>query len=334
MKKLIRILILTALLGSVSLFIIFFFYAKSPNWDTAEYYRILEFDSIYSTLKDTLTICSYNLGYLSGMTNNLPVENAHELYLENMVRVIALFSKLDPDVLALQEVDYDSDRSHRQDQLAEMVTTLKYPTAYRSVNWDKTYVPFPYWPISRNFGQIVSGQAIVAKYPMTNAQTKVLEMPLTAPPLYNDFYIDRLVQLLDLNIGDRVVKIMNVHLEAFDQATRLRQAEKVKEIFESFEDVPVILMGDFNDSPIYSEHPQRTLDIIMSAKNIESAVSELAFSLDPKAFYTYSSGHPERMLDHIFYNKKFMTTVHVRVVKEAGQISDHLPLIAKLVFKE
>lgn len=334
MKKLIIILISTVVIGGGISFLIFFFYAQTPNWDSADYYQKLELDNNYSQPSDTLTVCTYNLGYLSGMTNNLPVESKKELYDQNMTRVISLFSKLDPDILVLQEVDFDSDRSHHQDQLVEMATALQYPVVYKSVNWDKTYVPFPYWPISRNFGKIISGQAIVAKYPMNNALTMVLEKPSHAPPLYNNFYIDRLIQVVDLQIGEYLVKIMNVHLEAFDPATRLRQAEKVKNIFNSFEDVPVILMGDFNGSPVDSENLDKTLEIIMSAKNIESAVSKIRYLDDPKAYYTYSSENPKMMLDHIFYNTKFMIAVEAQVIREAGQISDHLPLLAKLVFKK
>ncbi len=334
MKKLIRILILVFTLGFLVPFIVFFFYAKAPNWNVNEYYQFQEFSKNYAPAKDTLTVCTFNIGYFSGMTNNLPVERQEELFDKNMEKSISYLSKIDADIIALQEIDFDADRSYNVDQLFDLGTALNYPLAYRSVNWDKTYLPFPYWPFSKHFGKIISGQAILSKHLMKNPETMVLNRREDVHLLYNYLYIDRLVQMVDWRVGSRVVTVMNVHLEAFDEDTRVLQAEKVKELFESYVDRPVLLMGDFNSTPAYERSGNRALEVLMSAKNIQSVVNKEMYLSNPAKYYSFNSEVPQMMIDHIFYNDKYMTAVSARVDREAGNISDHLPLVAKLVFKK
>jgi endonuclease/exonuclease/phosphatase family metal-dependent hydrolase len=333
MKKIIIIFIVTISFLLMGGFWGFFFYAKAPTLSQDDYYQFMEYGDNYGMPKDTLIFASYNIGYLSGMTNNLPVAKPLELYKANMDRAVRVLGSLNADLIALQEIDFDSDRSYNQDQLTQIIGGIGYPLMYRSVNWDKTYMPFPYWPVEHHFKKIVSGQAIISRYPMTKPETILLEKPENSPFLYNYFYIDRLVQMVDWKIGTKVIHVMNVHLEAFDEETREKQAKVVKELFEAYADRPVILLGDFNSSPEYEDREEKAMKIIMSATNIKSAVAQADYEANKNRFYTFSSEEPYVMIDHILYNDKFLTCFDARVVHEAESISDHLPIVTKIVFK-
>ena len=55
---------------------------------------------------DTISIMTYNIGWLSGMTNNRPVERSLELYQSNTESLLKLLETHQIDILAMQEIDF------------------------------------------------------------------------------------------------------------------------------------------------------------------------------------------------------------------------------------
>ncbi len=326
MKKLIFTAIILILIITSG----FFFYSKRPNLDVDEYNVLNKYENVYASPSDTLTISTFNIGYLSGMTNNLPMDRQYSLFQNNMNKAISVFKALESDIVAFQEIDFDSDRSWNIDQLEVLTEALTIPEAYKSINWDKKYMPFPYWPPSQQFGKVISGQATLSKYPIKHYKTVILPEPDEKSFLYDAFYLDRLVQETDLIIGDRAIKVLNVHLEAFDETCRVIQAEIVKSIFEEYANyMPVILLGDFNSSPYFEKKENKAMEVIMRSKYIKSAITNKMYLEEPKDYYTFSSIDPYTMIDYILYNENFIECLEARVVKEAGQVSDHLPVTGK-----
>ena len=181
---------------------------------------------------------------------------------------------------------------------------------------------------------MLSGQAVLSMLPMVSESTVTLIKPINTSFVYNAFYIDRLVQVCDLILapGD-TIRVMNLHLEAFDKETRLAQAETVKELFESYSDqLPVLLIGDFNSQPAYLQ-PDDAMNVIMSASHIRSAVDSLAYQNSPTSFNTFTSRQPYQMIDYILYNENFIASVEQSVISETGEVSDHLPVLMKFVLK-
>jgi endonuclease/exonuclease/phosphatase family metal-dependent hydrolase len=278
--------------------------------------------------KNTLLIMTYNIGYLSGMTNNLSVETDQKMFQNNLQRIRLLLEQQKPDIVGFQEIDFNSKRSYYQQQLDSLAISGQYANAFQSVNWDKRYVPFPYGFPTRNFGHTVSGQAIMSRWQLFNADLKVLEKPQSAPFYYKDFYLDRLVQISDCYIGGKIVKLMNVHLEAFDQETRIEQAKEVRKLYDQFaEEMPVLLFGDFNTSPPGTEGRSEASKELLKGKYIRSAVGMDVYYQDPEQYFTFSSVEPAEMIDYVFYNENFIEKVEVKVLQEVGDISDHLPVI-------
>lgn len=327
MKRIIIAIPVILLLGVM----VFYFWGSSGSLALSQMNSKIVYHNNYRKSFDTVEVITYNLGYLSGMTNNLPLDRTNDLFYDNLTRTRRLLSKQDADIIGFQEIDFGSKRSFFMNQLDSIAKTGGYPVAYRSINWDKTYLPFPYWPPGQHFGQILSGQAILSKYELIPVETVTLDKPINASFLYNSFYLDRLIQIVKLDLSGQELIVMNLHLEAFDKETRVLHAEVVKKLYEKYAvDFPVLIIGDFNSEAEYID-TQDALAIIMTGKEIRSAIeSHQYFNETTK---TFPSEAPDRMIDYILFNDNRIQKVESEVLLGAGQISDHLPVRMKFVFR-
>lgn len=328
MKKIIKTLSKIILMLIVC-FLVFYFWASSKTLDEKEYSKLIENNYSLKLSNDSIySVVTYNIGYLSGMTNNIATEKSEEnkrLYKTNLEKVRLEIKKLNPDILAFQEIDYNADRSYNVNQ-EEEIAKLGYNYIAKAINWDKRYIPFPYGLPSVNFGKVISGQSIISKYKLKDYERIVLDR-VDDIPFYKDaFYLDRLLQVTKVKIEGRVVVLMNVHLEAFDKPTRTKQFNYVLELFKKYKnEYPTILLGDFNSE----------------ARNKDAVVQEI-FKMDDvgNTFYdkknpanTYDSKNPNKRIDYIFYTKKSIEYINGSVLNQFSVISDHLPLEMKFKLK-
>ena len=303
----------------------FFFWAKARSYPPDRYAEVINYGNTAVMGKGRLTIVTYNIGYLSGLTNNQAVRRTAELFAANRQTVVSALSPLKPDVIALQEVDLASRRSFFINQAADLATDLQLGTTALAVNWDKTYVPFPYWPFSAHFGRVVSGQALLSRYPIQSHDRRVLDRVASNPFWYDAFYLDRLAQVTTLKVGEQPVVVINVHLEAFDAPTRLRQTQAVLQMLDRYSPgFPVLIVGDFNSPPTPTDAVPPTLQPFLDDTRLRSAMA-----LSPsESVATFPSDRPTRLLDYIFYTPDRINLVESRIIPEAKQASDHLPVIA------
>lgn len=312
------------LMSLLILIIGFYLWASSPNLSPSDYAVISESPHNKAVPQgDEFRILTYNIGYLSGMTNNLPVEKPRSLFENNMDHVLDNLRRVDADLLAFQEIDYDSDRSYNIDQ-HKVIESLGYGYSAKTVNWDKRYVPFPYYPVSMHFGKIISGQSVLSKYPILEQERIELERNQDNPFYYDSFYLDRLAQVVKVRVAGHNLVLIHVHLEAFDQETRIQQIEKLRHLYAKYyKEGPTIMLGDFNSDPRYENAGIALLGELI---HTESA------AFDRNDFEnTYDSREPTERLDYIFYNTDFIQEVSAEIVKEFDESSDHLPVL--LTFK-
>jgi endonuclease/exonuclease/phosphatase family metal-dependent hydrolase len=321
------------------LFIAFYFWASSSTIESSTYSKVIQWknNDKVNAQKQTYKIVSYNLGYLSGMTNNLAVDRTNNFFDKNMIKVMDRLEYHNPDFIAFQEIDYNSKRSFYVDQLETIASSVGYRFGAQQINWDKRYLPFPYWPIKHHFGKIVSGQAILSKYPILSDKRVLLQAP-EAPFYRKAFYIDRLLQISKIDLGGTTLILMNLHLEAFDQTTRVVQAKKVLGLVRQYaKDYPVILAGDFNSDPIYSDvdnqDQEPTISFFLDAPEIFSAsISGYPISKS-KVQPTFPADNPVEKLDYIFYTADKIEILDFKVLKDFGTSSDHLPVLMGFRFK-
>lgn len=291
------------------------------------------------------SVMTYNIGYLSGMMNNRTFRAAKVFYEENMAVCLHVLADAKPDIIAFQEIDFYSNRSYYYDQLKIIAEKTGYVHGARAINWDKRYVPFPYWPPKIHFGRMLSGQAVLSRFPVKTTERIVLEKPGSNPFYYNHFYLDRVVQVVKLDVSGRELIVMNVHLEAFDMETREKQAKRVLEIYRQYKDqYPVLLLGDFNCTPPWAgmqknfkDEPgtdfstDKTISILLGEKSLKAAFSKERYIQNEAGALTFPSDSPSRKLDYIFYNHEKIRMVDVVVRRLVS--SDHLPIIMRFAFK-
>ena len=104
--------------------------ADYQNLRTNTYDAKIENDSVFG-------IVTYNIGYLSGMTNNRSIEKPKELFDNNLQKVLTETKKVNADIIAFQEIDYNADRSYKVNQQNE-IAKLGYNYVAETVNWDET----------------------------------------------------------------------------------------------------------------------------------------------------------------------------------------------------
>ena len=307
-------------------FVVFFFWASSSTLHKTEYAKIRTDE--YGNLVDNdsvFSIITYNIGYLSGMTNNRPLPKPKELFVKNLAKVIAETKKVNPDIIAFQEIDFNAARSYNIDQ-QNQIAQLGYNYSAEAVNWDKTYVPFPYWPPNMHFGKVVSGQSILSKYALKEHQRIVLERVANAPFYRDVFYLERLAQVVKVTLNEQDVVLINVHLEAFDTQTRMHQFNEVLAIFNKYKDnYPTILLGDFNSRA-------RNSKAIVKKMFEMKGVGNAAFNKE-NPVNTFDTKSPFERIDYVFYTNNSIEYVSGKVLTAFEQASDHLPVFMKFKLK-
>jgi endonuclease/exonuclease/phosphatase family metal-dependent hydrolase len=305
-----------------------FFYMRSANWRSADYDNLVTYEAYPPGPEnpETFSVVSYNIGYLSGLTNQEAVERDLALTERNQETAIAALQQTNPDIIGLQEIDFEAYRSFERNQQYAMSSALAIPFAAIAINWDKRYVPFPYWPPAVHYKKVVSGQAILSRYPIIDNERIVLEKVPNNPFYYNALYLDRVAQVAEIDLDGQPLVVINVHLEAFDSPTRTRQSEFVLDLAEDYAaEYPVVLMGDFNSSLNRSaEGDSRSIQVFLDSPAFASAVPEESL---PEA-QTFPSNQPEYTLDYIFYTPNTLEVTGWEVIDAAAQASDHLPVQA------
>lgn len=311
--------------------VIFFFWAKDSPLPNAAYTEVIQFGAAPHTTDDSVfSVLTYNIGYLSGMANNTTTQTDAAFYDKNLRTAAAALKSAKADLIAFQEIDFGAHRSHYVPQLDTLAKLLGYGYGAKAVNWDKRYVPFPYFPISAQFGRLISGQGYLSRFPIKKHRRIVLSRVPSHPFYYDAFYLDRLAEVIEVEISGRQVALINVHLEAFDKPTRSEQTTHIKALYEKYAaKIPTILLGDFNSEYLGNDNP--TLKILDSLPNVLPACP--TEKQGTKAAFTYSSGNPHQQIDYIFYDSTQFQLLDWQLLRSAGEASDHLPVKATFRFK-
>jgi len=257
----------------------------------------------------------------------------------DLVRTTDVIASLEPDIVALQEVDRFWDRSGGIDQPTELVESLDINACFGA---NLTHEPDAHADVPHQYGTL-----ILSKYPILSCD--------------NTFLANRKGWeqrgLLEVRVeidGIGEVAVLNTHLQndregSGDEAVRLRteQAEAIAERIADLE-VPVILMGDFNAEPddeeLGSLQDQKVGPSdggFATLKDEDSSTLQDAWQVAGDADadgYTYPASpdeDAERRVDYILASSDFeVVSVEVPVAEDTLAASDHLPVVADLAATE
>lgn len=127
--------------------------------------------------------------------------------------------------------------------------------------------------------------------------------------------------------SEREIAVFNTHLDHKSEEARENGIKVILEKISELEDVPIILLGDFNANELSSTY-QLASEILKDTKYL---------ALETEKNISYNAWGEEKnssLIDYIFItNDSFLVDRYY--VKDVGQIypSDHFPICVKLTFK-
>ncbi len=251
-------------------------------------------DQISEHQPDTIRVLNYNIRYGRGMDDVLDLRRIADIILET-----------DSDIVALQEVDVGVARSYRFD-------LMKVLSGYTGLE------PVFYKNIPHQSGEY--GNGILSRYPVFSSRN------------YH-FIVEgggeqRGLLQAEIDINGQKLVVMNTHLDhSPDETQRLMSVEQIVETKRAYRGMPVLITGDFNDTPGSQTH--------LNMKEYFEDVWEVLGEGDG---YTFRSDGPDRRIDYVFYTNnlagetsKQLRPVSIEVLDT--QASDHLPILAVFVLE-
>ncbi len=306
-----------------------------PGERTGEIHRIeneaqaVESDAAIKGIK----VMTWNLGYGYGIGSHEPAERrSRQHYLQTLRGMASILEEQRPEIVLLQEIDFDSRRTHRIDQSAFLQKEAGYAYSAPVLNWRANYVPYPFFNFPAHFGRIRSGQSILSLYPIKSNKVILFSKPKENPSWYNAFYLFRCAQITEIELpGIGAAPVINIHLEAFSKETRDEQVRMVFDLTDRLNAERMILAGDFNLS---------CDELTAIRESAETGKGNMSRTEGKRHLYenrprlpTYPSDNPQEMLDHIFAGPAWRIE-KVQTINPAGILSDHLPLLANLKLVE
>jgi endonuclease/exonuclease/phosphatase family metal-dependent hydrolase len=281
-----------------------------------------------------IKVLSWNLGFLYGIGSVGPGYDyqEEEFYRQKLLQLIEHLKEWQPDIIFLQEIDFNSQRSHYINQAQEIARLAGYPFVAEASGWEANYVPYPYWPLRNNFGQVSSGGAILSRYPITSHQVWFHPKPSSRPWWYNLFYPYRYFQKVTVEIGEKQYQMVNLHLEAFDRHDRHDQVNKLLD-FIAQEKIQLVV-GDFNTVTGVAtkrkflsgdDYESDTTHELMKKSGLLEVIPDEIYAKNESLYFTFPSDRPDRRLDYIYYEPT-LKMIKAEVLPSA--LSDHLPLKA------
>lgn len=231
-----------------------------------------------------LRVLSYNIHHGEGVDRKLDLE-----------RIAGVINSVEPHIVALQEVDQNTQRTGRVDQPAELARLTGLRLAFGG-------------NLRLEGGQY--GNAVLSRFPIRRRQNHLL------PSLDGGEQRGVLEVELELPGGQTPLLLYATHLDhRRNDQERLASAKAINALVGQFPARPALLAGDLNDTP---ESP--------TLQHFARAWTPANQDAQP----TIPVARPNRQIDFILFRPaERWKVVEVRVLDEAIA-SDHRPILAVL----
>ena len=313
--------------------------------------------------KDTLTVVTWNIRFGIGRANWFG-DSCGELVIfddekiKNGLELLALkIAEIDADILLLQEVDIDSKRSSYIDQVQWLLdhTSMNYGV-YASM-WEVQFVP------SDGLGRVNSGNAILSKWPLSEAERIQLSLRGDQDALTKAFYVRRNVLKAVVNYPGNPFWAVGIHASAFsNDDTKQKQFLEFKDVLDEINAKGELFVagGDLNELPPgatknnYCDEDRCPDELPESDEGCDfsnettwisplynaytPSVSLVDYLQNENMYFTHASTHNvnderyqwNRKLDYLFTNTSWVPRSE-RTHQEAQLESDHVAVSAKWI---
>ena len=213
-------------------------------------------------------------------------------------KIASVIKDVNPDLVALQEVDFKTNRARKYDLATEL-------------GWRTKMAPL--FGIAMPFDGGGYGEGILSKMPIVASKN----VPLPHSP--GNEPRAALQVLLEMESGD-TISFIGTHLEHQQKSTdRINQVNKINTVFADGK-YPAILAGDLNATP------ESEPIMILKKYWIDS------FGDKPEP--TYSSNNPQKKIDYIMFRPaEKWEVIENRVICDTVA-SDHCAVLSVLLFKK
>ena len=235
-----------------------------------------------------LRVLSYNIHHGAGVDAKLDLE-----------RIAGVIRSVEPDLVALQEVDKTVKRSGSVDQPAELARLTEMQVVFGA-------------NIELQGGHY--GNAVLSRFPIVRHQNHLL------PNIDKSEQRGVIEAEIQLPQADERLLLLATHLDyRAENEERLASAEAINKLAAQHSSKPALLAGDMNDTP-----ESQTL----------ARLASLWTSVNPKPLATIPVHRPTKQIDFILYRPEDRwKVVEVKVLDEAVA-SDHRAIFAVLELSE
>jgi endonuclease/exonuclease/phosphatase family metal-dependent hydrolase len=259
-------------------------------------------------LMERFRIVTFNIAHARGLSP-FPGLHGRRRFERNLRKIARLFDELKPDIVALQEIDENSRWSGSFDHLDYLRFFADFPHAVFGVN-------------NRRVGgyHLNYGNAILSRHPIAAWENITFGTRTVG---------EKGFLFAEINLGGRLLPVVNLHLHYRSRVHRFRQLEKLMEYLNAKREhrrahwaVPPILCGDLNN-------PSHRLDATASLFRYLSLHGRYTMH-PPPGVRTYPSPWPQRSLDFIFLPPA-CRMLNCEVVR--CYLSDHRPVMVEFGLK-
>lgn len=244
-----------------------------------------------------------------------------------------------PDVALLQEVDRDSARTGRVDQLQPLLEAGDW-CAWASTPYHQArYVPVP---SHRPLGRIGMHLAVLSRFPLGPGRR--IDLPRLDEPRWRQaLNLKRALLSMPLAVaGETALRLGSVHLSAFSRGdgTLALQTARLAAWMRRRPDF--LLGGDFNLLPPGDDPARLGVEVghypegSPPLRRLLDAFDDVSGHrvADPawRTYLPFGATSPDRRLDYLFHGTR-LEVLEACVLRQYSELSDHLPVRARLRVK-
>ncbi len=308
-----------------------------------------------SIKKGKLRILSWNIQYSASRNYRFFYDGGKAVYpskkdVEATIKAInAVVKKYNPDIILWQEIDRDSTRTYRIDQLKRFLKANSYASWAATPYHKSAYVPSP---SHQHLKRVNMQLAVFSRYAIKRAVRHALPQ-MKESFLRKAFNLKRAVLEVEIPLqeGGSLV-LLDTHLSAFsfNDGTMTNQVNTILSLTQAAERSgnAWMIAGDFNLLPpgfdpkkLGKEEaayypPVKTNPLKTLFKAWRSGVSVADYNKAPDNYNTYvpfGAKKADRWIDHTFVGSK-AKIVNYKVLRQHIDISDHLPILIELEIKK